>query len=148
MTTRSNSNRYESWFDETSLPALGIRSNGSLKVGLGIGLLGVAAIGVDKDVGKDSDSYSNNYKSTIKRDVSAAQRANLAEAERAHESFRLMLGCSDRSSDEQLSELGPHWHTMKSKRIIKSTPRTSHPSSDCSWTLELRMDPLFKIRFS
>jgi len=54
MTTTSKSNRYESWFDETSLAALGIRSNGSLKVGLGVGSLGVAVIGVEKS----SDNYS------------------------------------------------------------------------------------------
>ena len=42
LTTTSGGNEYGSWFEETSLMALSIRSNGSLKVGLGLGLLGAA----------------------------------------------------------------------------------------------------------
>ena len=44
LMTRSQSNEYRSWADETSFMALGMRSNGSLKVGLGIGLLGAASL--------------------------------------------------------------------------------------------------------
>ena len=44
MMTRSQGNEYGSWADETSFMALGMRSDGSLKVGLGIGLLGAASL--------------------------------------------------------------------------------------------------------
>lgn len=44
LTTTSKGNEYGSWADETSFMALGMRSNGSLKVGLGIGLLGAASL--------------------------------------------------------------------------------------------------------
>lgn len=44
LMTTSKGNEYGSWADETSFMALGMRSNGSLKVGLGIGLLGAASL--------------------------------------------------------------------------------------------------------
>lgn len=46
LTTTSEGNRYGSWADETSFAALGIRSNGTLKIGLGLGCLAGAAVGL------------------------------------------------------------------------------------------------------
>ena len=46
LTTRSQGNAYGSWLDETSFMALGMRSNGSLKIGLGLGCLAGAAVGL------------------------------------------------------------------------------------------------------
>ena len=46
LTTRSQGNAYGSWLDETSFMALGMRSNGSLKIGLGLSCLAGAAVGL------------------------------------------------------------------------------------------------------
>ena len=46
LTTRSQGNAYGSWSDETSLVALGMRSNGSLKIGLGLSCFAGAAVGL------------------------------------------------------------------------------------------------------
>ena len=45
LTTTSEGNRYGSWADETSFAALGIRSNGTLKIGLGLACLAGATVG-------------------------------------------------------------------------------------------------------
>lgn len=44
LMTASQGNEYGTWFEETSLMALNRRSQGSLKIGLGLGLLGAASL--------------------------------------------------------------------------------------------------------
>ncbi len=46
LTTTSEGNRYGNWIEETSLLALNMRSQGSLKLGLGLGMLGAASSGI------------------------------------------------------------------------------------------------------
>ena len=43
----SQSSGAKSWADETSITALGLRAQGKLKVGIGLGFLALAATGVD-----------------------------------------------------------------------------------------------------
>ena len=56
MATTSQGNKYGSWFEETSLIALNRRGQGSLKIGLGIGLLGVGSLPVSKSSSGSSTS--------------------------------------------------------------------------------------------
>ena len=60
MATTSQGNKYGSWFEETSLIALNRRGQGSLKLGLGIGLLGVGSL----PVSNSSKSNDANLKNT------------------------------------------------------------------------------------
>ena len=43
LTVSSRGNQYGSYFEETSIAAISIRSQGGLKVGLGLGMLGASA---------------------------------------------------------------------------------------------------------
>ena len=55
LTTTSKGNEYGSWADETSFMALGMRSNGSLKVGLGIGFLAFSSVGIGASASEEND---------------------------------------------------------------------------------------------
>ena len=46
LPVQSGSSEYKSYFEESSFAALSLRSQGGLKLGLGIALLGTSAIGV------------------------------------------------------------------------------------------------------
>lgn len=50
LPVKSGGSEYESYFEETSFAALSLRSQGGLKLGLGIALLGTSAIGVGTDI--------------------------------------------------------------------------------------------------
>ena len=64
MATTSQGNQYGSWFEETSLIALNTRSQGSLKIGLGIGLLGVGSLPASNS-SKSNDATSINTQPEI-----------------------------------------------------------------------------------
>ena len=68
MATTSQGNKYGSWFEETSLIALNRRGQGSLKIGLGIGLLGVGNLPV-------SSSSSSRTSSTSEASISTGSVA-------------------------------------------------------------------------
>ena len=64
MATSSQGNKYGSWFEETSLIALNRRGQGSLKIGLGIGLLGVGNLPVSSSSSNSEASISTGSVAT------------------------------------------------------------------------------------
>ena len=64
LTTTSKVNEYGSWADETSLLALSMRSNGSLKVGLGIGFLAFSAVGTSATA-SERDDLANSISASV-----------------------------------------------------------------------------------
>ncbi|MDA9889441.1 hypothetical protein N9C98_01370 [Synechococcus sp. AH-224-G16] len=62
LTSTSQGNEYGNWFEETSLLALNQRGQGSLKVGLGLGLLGASALG-GSPTGSDATKFESNSSS-------------------------------------------------------------------------------------
>lgn len=64
VSTRSQSS--ETWREETSLMALGIRSQGSLKIGLGIFALGASVIGASGENISDTSALRDERKSSKK----------------------------------------------------------------------------------
>lgn len=64
LTTTSKGNEYGSWADETSFMALGMRSNGSLKVGLGIGFLAFSSAGMSATA-SGRDDLANSISASV-----------------------------------------------------------------------------------
>ena len=64
LTTTSKGNEYGSWADETSLLALSMRSNGSLKVGLGIGFLAFSSVGMGASA-SEGDDLANSISASV-----------------------------------------------------------------------------------
>jgi hypothetical protein len=64
LTTTSKGNEYGSWADETSLLALSMRSNGSLKVGLGIGFLAFSSMGMSANA-SERDDLANSISASV-----------------------------------------------------------------------------------
>ena len=64
LTTTSKGNEYGSWADETSFMALGMRSNGSLKVGLGIGFLAFSSVGMSA-IASERDDLANSISASV-----------------------------------------------------------------------------------
>ena len=61
LATRSQGNQYGSWSSETSFMASGMRSNGSLKIGLGLSCLAGAEVGMGaQGSGSQSVSFSGS----------------------------------------------------------------------------------------
>ena len=73
MATTSQGNKYGSWFEETSLMALNARSQGSLKIGLGFGLLGVGNLPVSSS---SSSSSSSNSEVSISTEAVATKESD------------------------------------------------------------------------
>ena len=73
MATTSQGNKYGSWFEETSLIALNRRGQGSLKIGLGIGLLGVGNLPVSSS---SSSSSSSNSEASISTGAVATKESD------------------------------------------------------------------------
>lgn len=49
MPVKSGSSEYKSYFEESSFAALSLRSQGGLKLGFGIAMLGLSAVGISTD---------------------------------------------------------------------------------------------------
>jgi hypothetical protein len=64
LTTTSKGNEYGSWADETSFMALGMRSNGSLKVGIGIGFLAFSSVGMSATA-SERDDLANSISTSV-----------------------------------------------------------------------------------
>ncbi len=66
LTSTSQGNKYGNWFEETSLLALNQRGQGSLKVGLGLGLLGASALS-GSPTGRDATNLDSKPSSLVSK---------------------------------------------------------------------------------